>query len=270
MFGRATRKHVATKPVAVDQPGRGLAHGLKPLQPEGQRRRHLLAGRPLVLCLLRDQQPGFQERQPGGHHQIIGRQFQADAASTLDEGDILLGKCQHRNAREIDALVAGEMQAEGRADLRKPAMSTTSSSSCRPRSEGSSCHSGIHRRPRRRFLLHVAGVAHDCLAPEISPCLLYEMASMPLNSSRSAASSDLSGLVKPASTAFTRRSLSPAITGTTRDYLMHFIHDAMAMQHQIEPGGNDAACALPRYRRQAHSSTRRPTSAGRRSRYGRG
>ena len=50
------------------------------------------------------QEAGFEKREPRGHDQIIGGQFQAKLAGGLDEEEVLLRQRQNGNPREIDFL----------------------------------------------------------------------------------------------------------------------------------------------------------------------
>src|SRR5690606_22992887 len=59
---------------------------------------------------LGDEETRLQVGKPRGHDQIVGRKLQPHAAHPLDEGQILLGKRKHRDARKVHLLVARQMQ----------------------------------------------------------------------------------------------------------------------------------------------------------------
>ena len=56
----------------------------------------------------RQQQPRFQKGQPGGHDQVIGRQFDAQGPRLFDEGQVLLGQFQDRDLAQVHLLGARE------------------------------------------------------------------------------------------------------------------------------------------------------------------
>ena len=58
------------------------------------------------------QQARLEIGEPGGHDEIVGRELEPQLARFLDEGEILLGERQHRNARQIDLLAARELEQE--------------------------------------------------------------------------------------------------------------------------------------------------------------
>ena len=111
-FGIAARKNIALQLRAVHQPVRCFANGLQPAQPVGQRSRHFLGARSVRRGGLGQQQPRFQERQPGRHHQIIGGKLKADLSGRLDEHEILVGQRQNRNLGEIDLLLPRQRQQQ--------------------------------------------------------------------------------------------------------------------------------------------------------------
>ncbi len=93
----------------------GGAHGVQPLQPPAQPRRHLVGGGLAIgAFFLRQHQARFQIGQPRRHHQIIGGQLQIDALGRFDELQILVGQLEDRDLGDIDLLVArqGEQQVE--------------------------------------------------------------------------------------------------------------------------------------------------------------
>ena len=75
-------------------------------------RRQLLARGAIVMRVRRQQQPRFQKRQPGRHHQIVGRQFDPQLARLFDEFQILLSQLQHRDLAQIDLLGARQGQQQ--------------------------------------------------------------------------------------------------------------------------------------------------------------
>ncbi len=56
-------------------------------------------GRLIGFGRLGQQQPRFQIRQPGRHHQIVGGELDPEIARALDEGEILVGERQDRDFR---------------------------------------------------------------------------------------------------------------------------------------------------------------------------
>ena len=89
---RAAGEHVAAKEIAGHETRRGLAHGLQPLEPERQAGRQFLGWLLAALRGHRHQEPRLEIGEPRRHHQIVGRQFELQAAGALDEGQILLGQ----------------------------------------------------------------------------------------------------------------------------------------------------------------------------------
>ena len=96
-FRIAARKNIALQLRPVHQPVGGLADGLQPAQPVGERGRHLLGARSVRGRRFGQQQARFQERQPRRHHQIVGGKLQPDLPRRLDEHQILVGQRQNRN-----------------------------------------------------------------------------------------------------------------------------------------------------------------------------
>jgi hypothetical protein len=111
-FRIAARKDIALELRAVHQPVGGFANGLEPAQPVGQCGCHLLGARTVRGCGFRQQQPRFQERQPGRHHQIVGREFKADLSGRLDEDQVLVGQRKNRNLGEIYLLLPRQRQQQ--------------------------------------------------------------------------------------------------------------------------------------------------------------
>ena len=109
---RAAGEDVPAEPVALAELPRGFADGLEPAQAQGERRREVVGARLLALRRLGQQQPRFQVGEPGRHHEIVGRKFEPQPAGLLDEGEVLLGERQDRDAVEIDLLPAGEFEQQ--------------------------------------------------------------------------------------------------------------------------------------------------------------
>src|SRR3546814_8701302 len=84
----------------LHQPSARLAHRLKPFEPQLQSEREFLGAR-LLLGIARQQQRRFEEREPGRHHQIIGREFELEPRRLLDEIEILLDEIEDRKLSQI-------------------------------------------------------------------------------------------------------------------------------------------------------------------------
>ncbi len=108
----AARKDIALQLRAVHQPVRGLANGLQPAKPVGERSGHLLCARSLRGCGLRQQQPRFQKRQPCRHHEIIGGKLEPDLPGGLDEHQVLIRQRQDGDLGEIDFLLARQREQQ--------------------------------------------------------------------------------------------------------------------------------------------------------------
>jgi hypothetical protein len=111
-FRIAARKDIALELRPVHQPVGGLANGLQPAQPVGQCGSHFLGTRPVRRRRFGQQQPRLQEGEPGGHHEVIGSQFEADLSRRLDEAQILVGQRQDRNLGEIDLLLPRQREQQ--------------------------------------------------------------------------------------------------------------------------------------------------------------
>ena len=111
-FRIAARKDIALELRPVHQPVRGFADRLQPAQPVGERGRHLLGARPFRRRRFRQQQARFQEGEPGRHHEIVGRELEADLSRRLDERQILVGQRQDRDLGEIDLLLPRQRQQQ--------------------------------------------------------------------------------------------------------------------------------------------------------------
>src|SRR6267378_789360 len=82
------------------------------LEPERQRIRHFGSAHSFRAGRVRQQQAGFEIGQPRRHHQIIGRELQAQAPRLVDENQVLVGERQDRNLGEVDLLLAGEREQQ--------------------------------------------------------------------------------------------------------------------------------------------------------------
>ena len=108
------------RPVAVDQSGRRITHGLKPLEAEGQSstpfpRRTVHRPWPAWGINKRD----FRIRQPGGHHQIISRELDAGCLRARSMKAIYCSASARTEMRvEIDTAGCGQDAGEGRVGLR--------------------------------------------------------------------------------------------------------------------------------------------------------
>ena len=106
-------EHVAAQPLARHQLARPRAHGLQPHQAEGEARCQFVAGGLVLVTFFAGQQElGLEKRQPGRHHQIVGRQLQPGFQRLVDEFEILLGQRQHGDLGEVHLLRAGQRQQQ--------------------------------------------------------------------------------------------------------------------------------------------------------------
>src|SRR5262245_45235955 len=71
-----------------------------------QGQRHLLRARPVAGLDFGQQEARLEIGEPGGHHEIIGGEFEAQLPRRLDERQILVGKRQNRDLGEIHLLLA--------------------------------------------------------------------------------------------------------------------------------------------------------------------
>src|SRR5690606_499456 len=77
---------------------------------EGEGGGHLLARRLVVHRRLGQEQAGLQVGEPSRHHEIVGGDLEAQAPRLGDEGEILVGELQDRDLREVDLLLAREVE----------------------------------------------------------------------------------------------------------------------------------------------------------------
>ena len=56
------------------------------------------------MFLLGQQKLGFEIREPGGHHEVIGGDFEAQFPRGVDIGEILLGEVEDGNLGQVDFL----------------------------------------------------------------------------------------------------------------------------------------------------------------------
>ena len=59
-----------------------------------------------------DEHARLEIGEPGGHHQIVGGHFNAHFPRLVDVGQILFGKRQNGNLREVNLVVAGELEKQ--------------------------------------------------------------------------------------------------------------------------------------------------------------
>src|SRR5215831_217001 len=84
----------------------------EPLEAQRQRVRHVLGALPFRRVHVRQQQARLEIGEPGRHHQIVGRELQAQPPRLLNEGEILVGERQDRDLGKVDLLLAGERKQE--------------------------------------------------------------------------------------------------------------------------------------------------------------
>ena len=111
-LGRAACEDVAADTGPADQQLGRASDLLEPAQASRERVRE--PRRVLRLRLRRngEQEPRFQVGEPCGHDEVIGGEFEPQFARGLDEGEILVGEFEDRNADEIDLLAARELQQQ--------------------------------------------------------------------------------------------------------------------------------------------------------------
>ena len=99
------------KPGPSVQPKGGGAHAFKRCQPIRQRFGQRFGVFAFHL-FRRDQQARFQPGEPGGHHQPIGGQFQADTARAFNDRQILLNQSDDGDLGQVHLLRPGEFQQQ--------------------------------------------------------------------------------------------------------------------------------------------------------------
>ncbi|PHK29668.1 hypothetical protein VF12_30780, partial [Nostoc linckia z15] len=84
------------------------------MQAERERGGHFLGRWFFALALFGagQQQARFQIGQPGGHHEIVGREGEVPAPCLVHEGQILFGQLGDRQLQQIDLLRPGERQKD--------------------------------------------------------------------------------------------------------------------------------------------------------------
>ena len=89
-----------------------LLHRLEAAQLPLQRVGHLLARRLLAGRRLGQQQARLQVGEPGRHDEIVGGEFEPQAAGLRHVRQILVDQGHHRDAAQIDLLVARQAQQQ--------------------------------------------------------------------------------------------------------------------------------------------------------------
>jgi hypothetical protein len=89
-----------------------LLHRLETAQLPLQRVGHLLARQLLAGRRLGQQQPRLQIGKPRRHHDVVGGEFQPHPPRLRDMRQILIDQRHHRDAAQIDLLVAREGQQQ--------------------------------------------------------------------------------------------------------------------------------------------------------------
>ena len=110
-FGRGAEEDVASQAVARHQPRPRLAHGIEPFEPELEAKRELLRIG-VHLRLAGQEQGGFEKGEPGGHHEVIRREFEPQRLRLLDESEILPGEREHRDRAQVHLLLARERKQQ--------------------------------------------------------------------------------------------------------------------------------------------------------------
>ena len=111
-FRIAARKDIALELRPVHQPVGSFPDRFQPAQPVGERGCQFLGAGSVRRRRFGQQQARFQVGEPGGHHEVIGGEFEADLSRRLDERQILVGQRQDRNLGEIDLLLPRQRQQQ--------------------------------------------------------------------------------------------------------------------------------------------------------------
>ena len=110
-LGRSALEHVAPDPVARQQLRRRFAHRAQTLQPQLQPGGQFVRIGFLAF-VARQQQRRFEVGEPGGHHEVIGRQFEPEILRLFDMGEVLVDERQDRNLAQVDLLPPREVQQQ--------------------------------------------------------------------------------------------------------------------------------------------------------------
>ena len=111
-FGLATSEDVLAELRTGHQARARLLHGFEPAQLPLQRVGHLLAGRFLAGRRLGQQQARLEIGEPCRHHEIVGRELEPYPTRLRDVRPVLVDQRHHRDAAEIDLLVAGKREQQ--------------------------------------------------------------------------------------------------------------------------------------------------------------
>ncbi len=85
---------------------------LEPAQPLRQCGRHVGGAHAFRSGRFRQQQARLEVSEPRRHHQIVGSKLKAHLPRSFDEREILIGKRENGNLREIDFLLAREIEQQ--------------------------------------------------------------------------------------------------------------------------------------------------------------
>jgi hypothetical protein len=103
-YGLSAREHVDTEAMAADEHLRSLSDLGKALKSQSELDREIIGLSDLLRRRSREDQLRFQECEPGGHDEVIGRDFDPQFADAIDEGEVLVNKREDRDFCEIDFL----------------------------------------------------------------------------------------------------------------------------------------------------------------------
>ena len=188
---------------------------------------------PSAGCCSGSKRRDFEISEPCRHHQVIGGEFQPHLARRLDEGEVLIGKRQNGNLREIDLLLARKRQQQVERAFKALDVDHER------RLVGGALG-------KLRFELILGSHAEpdaDCPEPAISLA----------NSARlSATSIGAAGLAQRQRGRGPARSV-PRELGRRGGHRQHFGHLAIAVEHHIATRCDRCPCALAkRARQRAH------------------